>query len=177
MKRFAAVVIGILGIVFVLLGLLFLVGAAGQTQRYVVAVVGALVGCGLLVFAVRLFKQGGAVTAEHIRAEILTLAKRRNGEISEVDLQAALGARREHAAGVLEALQRQGTCKRDAKEGTFYYTFPALLPRLAVRRCEFCQAELPLEEELASCPRCGGTIRTDMEQVAFSDDDAYSMDD
>lgn len=175
MKRFAAVVVGALGSVLVLLGLLFLVGAAGQAQRYAVALVGALLGSGLIALAIKLFQQGGALTPEHIRAEILALAKRRSGEVSEVDLQATLGLRRERAQRVLEDLLRDGLAKQAARDGTLYYTFPDLLPRLAVRRCEFCQAELPLEQELASCPRCGGTIRMDMEQVALSDD-AYGMD-
>ncbi len=175
MRRFVAVVIGVVGILAVAFGLLFLLGAAGQVHRYVIAAVGVLLGVGLVTLAVKLFRQSGALTQEHIRAEILALAKQRNGEVSELDLQAALGLRWEHAISVLDRLLREGVCKRATKDGAVYYQFPSLLPRLAVRRCEFCQAELPLEEELDSCPRCGGSIRTDMEQVAFSDD-AYSMD-
>jgi Zn finger protein HypA/HybF involved in hydrogenase expression len=51
-----------------------------------------------------------------------------------------------------------------------------MIPRLTIRRCEYCDAEISLEEELARCPNCGGSIKTDVEKLSLSKGDFFSMD-
>jgi len=55
-------------------------------------------------------------------------------------------------------------------------TVDDLLARLAVRRCQYCGAELPLDEDIASCPNCGGTIETRVEKLSLSGDEYFDMD-
>lgn len=176
MKRFLAVVLVLLGVLTVLFGLLFLLGAAGQVHRYVVATIGLLAGAGLVAVGGGLYRRAGALRPEHLKAEVLALASRRSGEVSEADLRAGLGGRWRYAQPVLDGMVAEGSCTRSIVDGILMYAFPGLLPRLVVRRCEFCQAELPLERELTSCPVCGGTIRTGVEQVSLSGGDHYDMD-
>ena len=57
-----------------------------------------------------------------------------------------------------------------------FYLFPDMQPRLTVRKCQYCDAELPIVQELSSCPNCGGNFKTQVERVSLSKDDAYSMD-
>jgi hypothetical protein len=176
MRRLFAGVTVASGVMLVGLGLLFVVGAAGQARRLVIGAV--LLGLGALVagVGVRTYKREEAASPEQLRAELLELARRRSGEISETDVAAALGRRAEAALAELRRMVTNGECRRSAVDGTDYYTFPDLQPRLAVRRCQFCSAELPLAEELASCPSCGGLIKTEVRRVARSGDDAYGMD-
>ena len=177
MKRIFAVLLTVVGISLVLLGLLFMLGAAGRIYRYVVAVVCLALGGALAGLGVRFFKQAEAASPEQLRAELLKLARRRNGEISEADVAAALGRRAPAAETELAAMVEQGLCRRRHAEGAVYYLFEELQPRLVVRRCEFCKAELPLESEITECPNCGGTIKTQVESRSLSGGDHYSMDD
>ena len=176
MKRLAAVLLCALGIVLVLLGLLFLMGAGGRPYRYLIAVGCLATGGSLTGLGVRFFKQADAVSPEQLRADILALAQRRSGEISAGDVMAALGRRAAGAQAVLEALVAEGLCQRRSVKGAAYYVFQGLQPRLLVRRCEYCNAELPLAEETATCPSCGGTVKTQRESRSLSAGDDYKMD-
>lgn len=176
MKRLAAVLLCVLGIGLVLLGLLFLLGAGGRGYRYVIAVVCLAMGGGLAGLGVRLFKQADAASPEQLRAEILELARRKSGEISEDEVLASLGRRAAGAPAVLAAMVTEGLCERRTVRGAAYYLFPELQPRLLVRRCEYCNAELPLAGEVAECPNCGGTVKTQVESRSLAGGEVYSMD-
>lgn len=177
MKRLAGVGAVIVGLGLVSLGLLFMMGAAGRGSRYAIAVIGLALGGVLAGVGVRLFKQAEAASPEQLRAEILALAKQRSGEVSEADVEAALGRRAVGAAAVLAALEGDGRCSRHrSKDGAEYFVFAELQPRMVVKRCEFCKAELPLGQELTQCPHCGGTFKTDVETRSMAGEDAYGMD-
>lgn len=176
MKQVGGILLTLVGIGLVLLGLLFIVGSAGRGYRLAAAAVMLAAGAVATGFGVRWVKQARAASPDRLRAQILALAKREDGELSAAEIAAAFA---EHAAqvdGVLEELQRQGICQQRHVKGTTYYVFAAMQPRLVVRRCEFCQAELALDEQLTECPRCGGTVDTRRETRAVSGDDLYSMD-
>lgn len=164
------------GGILVALGLLFVIGSGGQARRVAIGVVLLVIGAVVAGVGVRMHRQEEAMRPEQLRAEILELARRRSGEISETDIEAALGRRASSAETVLRTMVADGECQRSSVEGITYYTFPDLQPRLAVRRCQFCSAELPLSRDLATCPSCGGLIRTEVRRVAASREDEYSMD-
>ena len=177
MKRVLGILMVIVGVSLVLLGLLFIVGASGRAYRYIAAVIMLALGGALAGVGVRFFKHAEAASPEQLRAEILDLARRHNGEISEADVAAAMGRRASGADAVLEQMVCDGICDRRRRHGATYYLFEELQPRLMVRRCEFCKTELPLQEELTECPNCGGTIKTGVESRSLSGQDTYSMDD
>lgn len=177
MKRFLSVLAVVLGIALLLLGLLFLVGAGGQLHRYAIGAVALALGAVLIGVGVRLFRQAEAASPAQLRSEILELARREDGEISEGEVLAALGQRAAGAAPVLEAMIREGLCQRRTVEGAAYFRFPQLQPRLMVLRCEYCNAELPLGEPVTECPNCGGTVKTQVESRSVSSGGLYSMDD
>jgi hypothetical protein len=87
-----------------------------------------------------------------------------------------LGRRFGKAAGVLTEMRTEKLCQLQKRKTEIYYVFPQMQPRLTIRRCEFCSSELPLDEELDSCPNCGGSIKTQVERLSVSKDDSYSMD-
>ena len=167
----------VFGVGLASLGLLFLLGAAGRGSRYAIAVLGLALGGMVAGLGVRLFKQGEASSPEQLRAEIWALAAKRSGEISEADVEAALGRRAAGAGAVLAALEGDGRCRRGrSRDGAEYFIFPELQPRLMVKRCQFCKEELPLQQSLTQCPNCGGTFKTDLESRSLSGEDIYNMD-
>ncbi len=176
MKRLGAVVLILLGVGLIGLGLLFAMAAGGGSHRLLIGVAALASGAVASGIGLRLYKQADAASPAQLRAEILELARRRNGEISQTDVQALLGRRSAGAAEVLAELVADKQCSRSVKDGTDYYLFADLQPRVMIRRCEFCRAQLPLSEELLSCPECGGTFDLKVERRSLSQDDAYSMD-
>ncbi|MBI3184975.1 MAG: hypothetical protein HYZ28_22775 [Myxococcales bacterium] len=176
MKRTGAVLLLAAGVPLMLLGLLFLVGAGGQVRRYAIGAACTALGAVFAGLGLRAWRRAESESPERLRSEVLELAKRRNGEISEADLLAGLGEKAEKAAPVLRALEEEGQCRRERREGQVHLVFPGLLPRVHVRRCEYCAAELPLAEEVAKCPRCGGSVKTGVERRSLGGADAYRMD-
>jgi hypothetical protein len=174
--RGAGIAIAAVGVLFVLGGLLFLVGAGGQSQRYLVGVVGLVLGAGGIWFGSRLFRTGDAASPERIRGEIMALAKRGDGELAEAELGAAMGRRLDAARSVLADLERDGTCERIEKNGAAHWVFEQLLPRLMVRRCPYCEAHLPVAEELHQCPNCGGKLELRVEARSLGKGEHYDMD-
>jgi predicted RNA-binding Zn-ribbon protein involved in translation (DUF1610 family) len=177
MKRLLGVLLVAAGVGLVVVGLLFLMAARGSGQRYAVAVVCLAVGGALAGSGVRLFKQAQAASPEQLRAELLALAAKGGGEISQAEIEGALGSRAAAAGAVLAALEAEGRCQRHAREGTSYFVFKELQPRLVVVRCEYCKAELSISEQATntSCPHCGGTLKTQVESRSLSGGE-YRMD-
>lgn len=175
-KRLGGVVLVLLGIGAIAVGLLFLLGAAGKTSRYAVAVISLALGAVLAGVGIRLFKVAAAASPEQLRAELLALAGRHGGELSPAQLAAALGQRAALAAPVLATLEAEGLCQREARGAGFAHIFPGLQARLVVRRCAFCDAEVSISETATECPRCGGLLSSG---TAARPDaaDAYRMDD
>ena len=176
MKRVGSIFLTIFGICLILFGLLFILGAAGHTYRYVIAAVSMCLGAILTGLGIRFFKTADRLRPEYIQAEILKLAGSHNGEVSQADIKALLGERYSAADQVLSAMRSQNLCQLHKRKTEIYYVFENLQPRLTVRRCEFCDSELPLDEELSSCPNCGGSIKTSVEKLSLTKDDYYSMD-
>jgi len=176
MRRLAGALLTAAGVALILFGLLFLVGAAGQARRIVVAMVGLGLGGAAAGLGIRLFRQAAAASPNQVRADILDLARRRSGEVALGDISAALGRRADVAREVVEALVAEGACTRHARSGSEYLLFRDLQPRLVERRCEYCEAELPLNQELEKCPNCGGTIATRVASRSLGEGEHYSMD-
>ena len=176
MRRLLCVLGTLLGIGLVTLGLLFVLGADGKPARYLVALL--LLGLGglLIGLGVRLFRKIDRWLPEQLEQEILALARARNGELAEEEIRAALGERFEAGRAALIRMRARGTCREEAGRGTVFLLFPGLLPRLIVRRCEYCGQELPLNDDHASCPHCGGTQKTETEAVSLGKSDLYRMD-
>lgn len=166
---------GLFGVALVALGLLFLVGSGGRSYRYLIAVSCMALGALLAGVGVLLFKRARSESPDQIEAQILQLAKREDGEIALAELVAVFGTRFGSATPVLQRLESSGVCQRRSQDGQPYFIFPQLQQRLIVLRCNFCRAELPLNEKIEQCPQCGGTVSSHKEAVAASDA-SYSMD-
>lgn len=174
MKTLGALALTLAGAAFFLLGLLFVV-AGGQVHRYFVGAVGLAAGAVLLGLGIRLFKQAEASSPDQVLAELLDLARRRNGELSEDEVFATLGSRAEVGRAVLARLVSARRCEARAADGGTFYVFKSLQPRLFVTRCEYCAAEVSIASEARKCPRCGGSLKTQVEARSVSGAE-YRMD-
>ena len=175
MKRTLSVLLCCTGGALLLLGLLFLVGAAGQGSRFAVALVALVAGAALLGFGIKWFRAADADSPEQVLADLLEAARKRNGEVSELDVGAALGRRAVLAAPLLDKLGAAKLCERRDKDGGRFWLFPDLQPRLFVKKCRFCGAESSIASQAPKCPRCGGDIADAVARRAVSDG-AYKMD-
>jgi hypothetical protein len=174
MRKVAAVVLVLVGVASCLLGLLFLVGSAGESRRLVVAALGLGLGVGLGALGARTYRRALALAPEQLVGEILEVAKRHAGDLPEPAFLAAFAGRTRAAEQVLGGLLRAGTCTRQPRGESVSYVFPELQPRLLLRRCQYCQAELPPASDAVQCPRCGGTLKMEQEHVPDAGD--YRMD-
>ena len=177
-RRLAGVGLVGLGVLLMALGLLFLVGAGGQAQRYAIGAVALALGAVAAGFGLRFVRQAEAARPERLREQILALAKERAGELSADDLTAALGPLARLGEEELQRMARDGNVVDERRDdGRRFYVFADLQPRLTLRRCAFCRKEIALEAETTTCPHCGGAVERHVERVSLTDDDAYHMDD
>ena len=160
MGRLVAIALVAAGVLSGVVGLLFLVGSGGRLYRLGVGVA-CLAAAGVLAGAgVRLWKRAEARAPARVRADILALAERHDGVVSEGEVDSILQGRAEVGREVLTALLAEGACRRESDGRTTTLTFPGLLPRLVVRRCTFCSIELPLNGPEKVCPQCGGALES-----------------
>lgn len=176
MSRTAAAALAAFGILLLAFGLLFLLGSAGQVRRLVVAGVGLASGAVVIAYAAAAFREAAARSPERIRAEILALAKREDGEISREEIASALGNRFTAADPVLDALALEGVCRRIPRGGVFFYTFPDLQPRLTVLRCDYCSTERDLNSGFEKCPSCGGPMSPQVAVRSLGEGNVFAMD-
>ncbi len=175
MKRLLSIVFLLAGGALFLLGLLFVVGAGGEARRLLIAAVSLGAGAVLVGFGVRWFRAAESDSPEQVLADLLDAARRRHGEISELEVGAALGRRAPLAGPVVEKLLAQTLCERRTKDGTSYLVFKDLQPRLFLRRCEYCGAEMSIASVAEKCPKCGGAVGTSVARKGVSSD-TYNMD-
>jgi hypothetical protein len=177
MKRVVGAVAVSFGVIFLLIGLLFLVGSAGQARRLAVAAIALAGGAVLTGQGIRSFKRAEAESPEQLRAEILSLARERNGEVAESEVAARLGDRFAAARAVIDGMATAGELDRRSTAGVSFLIFPALQPRLMTRKCEYCGAELPISKEVTTCPSCGGTVTERVVRRSMAAGESFAMDD
>ena len=172
MKRLIAVFLVLAGIAAVALGLLFLIGSAGQWHRLVVAACGLVLGGLAAGFGVRLWRAAEASSPEKLRVDILAFAAAHGGRITQAQVAAALPDRAPVALQTLADMLRAGLCERRLEQGVERYVFPSLQQNVVVRRCRYCGWEAPLSSDVTLCARCGGTV----EAASATDDEAIGLD-
>jgi hypothetical protein len=171
MKRIAGAVSVMVGVTSGLLGLLFLVGYGGQMHRLLVGAIGLLLSGILVGLGVLWWKQAQARTPEQVRTDVLALASRRGGSITEADVVAALPDRAELAVKALTEMVRGGFCTPQVVSGVTRYEFPQLVGTVLVRRCGHCGWEAPLMSQASVCAQCGAPVKTGR----ASDDEAIGL--
>lgn len=172
MKVFAGIGSILLGVFLFLTGLLFLLGADGQLHRFVVAGLGVLLGASASMGGALLLLRAAHASPDRVRPALLALARASDGELTLVEIQASLRGRSPVAEEILGQMLVSGECER--RGDTFL--FPALQPRVVLRRCDHCGHEAPLASDDERCPGCGSSLKVRREAKADADDGLYGMD-
>jgi len=172
MKTLIGVVAIGLGLLLLGFGLLFLLGAAGELHRYVVAALGVGFGLTSMMAGAWLITRAGHSAPERVRRELLALARSRDGLLTPDEIDAAFVDRSEVAGEILGQMVVAGDALRQA-EG---FVFPAFQPRLVERTCPHCRYEAPLSSDASECPRCGAVLQTHRD-AGQAEDGLYGMDD
>ncbi len=162
-----SILLGLASVGSFLLGLLFLVGSAGQPHRLAVGAVGLALAGVFAGIALKLWKSSQMSSPERIRQDLLALASGKGGQLSEADVVAAFGTRAGAAMRALHDALASGHAQRMPVAGVTRYVFPELQPALWVRRCQHCAWEAPLSSSVSSCERCGAPVA--LQRVAGDD--------
>ncbi len=173
--RSRAIILAVVGVVLIAFGLLYLVGAGGQMRRAAIGFIGLAGGALATGFGIRNYKRAELWSPEQLRADILDLAQRKNGEIATSDIEAKLGRRVRAVGPVLEKMALEGLSRKAHQGGSDYFVFEHLQPRLMVRFCRYCDAEFPISEERDDCPNCGGVLDTQVARRSISEGEVFSM--
>ncbi len=158
MKTVVSVASVLAGTVSMLFGLLFLVGYGGHVYRLVIAALALGIGAAWIGGGVLLWRREQARSPAQVKKDVLALAGRKGGSITEADVVAAMPDRAEQGVQALGALERGGFCTRRLVQGVLRFEFPELQASVVVRRCGHCGWEAPLSSEVTVCARCGGPI-------------------
>ena len=79
------------------------------------------------------------------------------------------------AGGVAEEILGQMLVSGDCERRGDTFLFPALQPRVVLRRCDHCEHEAPLASDDERCPSCGASMTVRRETKADADDGLYCM--
>lgn len=174
MRYLVGVVLLGLALLLAALGMLFLLGADGQGHRFVIAAIGLLAGASAAMGGALMIWRGLQASPARVRRELLALAQARDGELRSAEVDGAFGFRAPIAHDVLREMTLAGDCRRaEGSDGS--YLFPALQPRLLLRRCDHCGHEAPLASDAEECPSCGATLNVKRE-AKEADEGLYGMD-
>ena len=162
----------VLGTILLLLGLLFLVGFGGHFYRLVIAALGITLGSISIGAGIWGWKRAQAHSPAQVRKDLLALAGRKSGRLTEADVVAAMPDRGQAAVDALHALVRAGHAVHAPTQGVMYFEFPDLRPTISIRRCSHCGWESPLSSQATVCAQCGGPLTLGQ----TTDDDAIGLD-
>lgn len=171
-----------LGLFFVaafhfLLGALFLLAASASSPHRLIVGLFAIGLAGIAAWAGRLqWQRSKTLQPAHLRQEILALAQKNDGVVESTAIEATFGPRSVEAHAEIQRMSAEALCRLSNEDRAVRFLFDSLIPRIAMRHCPFCQAELPLDSTLVVCPQCGGTLQTGSLQLSSEKGEFYDMD-
>jgi hypothetical protein len=158
MKRSWAVIAAIASVPLLVLGVIFLVAAAANPSRILVAAIFLLFGGALLTWGVLTLRRLAEISPESLATGIVDLARRLDGEVTVAQVQAEFGIPSNLAQSVLEGLRGRGECQREQRADHYAYVFKSVMPAKAIKRCPYCASEFSVRSAMRECPNCGASL-------------------
>lgn len=158
MKKLPATLLAIVSIPFLVLGLLFLIAAAGRASRALVGLPLLAIGTAVLVTGLKRLRRLRDISPDILKTGAVEMARRMGGELTVSQLRAEYGIPRALATQVLDELARDGSCAPEQREDRIVYVFTGLLPSLVEKSCPYCSTKLPVRSALRKCPNCGASL-------------------
>lgn len=148
----------LVGVLFLMGGLIFMCASVQNTARLPLAVVLLLIGGGLAGWAGLRWRRARQLDPDVLDDRITTLAASHDGELTLAQVISALGVPDEAARATLARLEADGLCRPERREGRTLYVFAGLQESKVVRRCGYCGTDYSVREPLHKCPNCGGQL-------------------
>jgi len=148
----------LVGVLFLMGGLIFLCASVETAARLPVAVVLLLLGGGLAGWAGLRWRRARQLDPDVLDDRITTLAADHDGELTLAQVISELGVPDEAARAALARLEAGGLCRPERREGRTLYVFAGLQESKVVRRCDYCGTEYSVRQPLSKCPNCGGQL-------------------
>ena len=147
-----------LAVLFVLFGLIFVLGSQGQASTLLVGIFMIVVAVAAGAFTARKLANLAGQTPDAIDDRVLNLATMSGGEVTPGEVTGALQVPVAEVQASLERLVTKGLAEMKVRDGDLYYVFPGIATVRKVKRCAYCGTEVPLRETGMRCASCGGQL-------------------
>jgi hypothetical protein len=148
----------LIGVVFLTLGLVFLVAAIQNPARLVTALFLIALGVGLAAWAGVRWRRAKELTPVVLDARITDLAATHSAQITLAQVVSQLDVPDSVARAALSRLERGGLCHQEQRQGRTVFLFPGLMESKVIRRCAYCGSQYSIREPLHKCSNCGGDL-------------------
>jgi len=145
-------------ILFLLFGLIFLLGSQGKPAILVAGIVMIVLAIAAGVFTMRKLGQVAGTSPDAIEERIVNLATMSGGEVTAAEATGALQVPVAEVQRALEELVSKGLAEHKVRDGDLYYVFPGIATVRKIKRCAYCGTEFPLREPGHKCSSCGGML-------------------
>jgi len=164
----------ITGLVSELMGLIFVIAAAGMTSRITAAGIFFCSGLPLLIIGFKMFRSGMVLRPELIREAILKAAATHHGEITKDIITGETGWN-DIVIYEINNMIKKRTAKIEERDGQTLYIFPEFQIKYIQNKCPFCANDYPVRDDVRKCPTCGGDLKF-LQIKSSSGGENFSMD-
>jgi len=158
MKKSTSILAIIAAVPLLIFGVIFLIAAATNPNRFFVAVVLLLFGGALLALGALRLRRLAEISPEVLDTGIVDLARRLQGEVTVAQVQSEFRISSEMALGALERLRGRGECQREQRKDNDVYLFKSVMPAKAIKKCPYCGSEFAVKSAMRECPNCGANL-------------------
>lgn len=155
---FAGGCVLLVGVLLILLGLVFIVGAQGKIGTAVSGLLMLLIGVVAAVLTIRKMGQLMGRAPGSIDDRILNLAAMSGGEVTAGEATGALTISLDEAQQSLDRLVGKGMAEIKVRDETVYYVFAGIAEARKVKKCAYCGNEYAVRDPRRTCPSCGGNL-------------------
>lgn len=158
MKKSTSILAIVAAVPLLIFGVIFLIAAATNPNRFFVAVVLLLFGGALLALGALRLRRLSEISPEALDTGIVDLARRLQGEVTVAQVQSEFRISSEMALGALERLRGRGECQREQRKDNDVYLFKSVMPARAIKKCPYCGSEFAVKSAMRECPNCGANL-------------------
>jgi hypothetical protein len=148
----------LLGVVFLVGGLIFVVAAIQNPARLVTALALMVPGVILAAWAGVRWRRAKELSPDVLDSRISDLAATLDAQVTLAQVVSQLDVPDSTARAALTRLESSGLCHREWRQGRTVFLFPGLMESRVVRRCAYCGSQYSVREPLHECSNCGGEL-------------------
>jgi len=153
---FLQIVLGVLSLMMLGIGLIFLIDSFESPSRLSVAVVFFTLGGGLIALIVNTRRKSRERSPQNVRKRILKAARYYGGELPRAALNSMAG-KWEIYERELQRLINENVCRKKSRDDGEVYIFDSFVHKVS-KTCPYCNSQFPIRDPIRKCPNCGGVL-------------------